>query len=508
MMLLNQEDLEYFRKADIARGIMASIYHCHVDFSLVAAFLTYWNVDGHTLITSQGEMGYPLHTIYDAMGIPFSGRLYEEYIPLPGTVRGQVKTLYSIYADMCPLKRTPKPGLVTIDAWVEHFFDDKTHSFGSLLSNCYADPADPLLIKMGLHIEVKDGRMSAFLGDHAMHYRPAYPSVVFRAAFIAAWLCTYCIPTEGGQYIRPEVFVMAVKLAEGSRRAIGSASLAFLYRSLDEFHNKIVAESLCASKCDLFVPGRFIMGWFASFMKDFPLSASLKCPTPFPPFVIDSVRREQMTLIAAHNIFWEFDDTGTSLRSLDFLGRSVIRIPKSGRVVRICDDHTQQSGSEVISIAATDLLISSTVGGILYRRGERYDNQVYCPHRFARMFNCDQHVPELDMLSEDTNRKTNRLDFPSYLTNSREESLELLGRRHLCFYRPQGHLFFVQTIKKKPERTMEYVAWYNRSFSFLQAPEFFCSRIQTPAVVQRQHVPSYQEGKHLRIVCPLYSIHD
>jgi hypothetical protein len=80
MMLLSQEDIEYFRRADIDRGIMASIYHCHIDSSLVAAFLTYWNIDGHTLITSQGEMGYPLHTVYDAMGIPFSGRLYEEYM--------------------------------------------------------------------------------------------------------------------------------------------------------------------------------------------------------------------------------------------------------------------------------------------------------------------------------------------------------------------------------------------------------------------------------------------
>lgn len=63
---------------------------CQKDPALVAAFLTYWNVDGYTLITSQGEMGYPLHTMYDAMGILISGRLYEEFIPLPSTVHGHV----------------------------------------------------------------------------------------------------------------------------------------------------------------------------------------------------------------------------------------------------------------------------------------------------------------------------------------------------------------------------------------------------------------------------------
>lgn len=230
MMLLNPEDNEYLKKADIVRGVMASTYHCHVDSSLVAAFLTYWNIDGHTLITSQEEMGYPLHRVYDAMGIPFSGRLYEEYIPLPDTVQGHVQTLYNIYVDLCPIRPTPKPGLVTIEAWVNHFFEDKCHSFGSLLADCYADPDDPVLQKMGLRVEVQNNRMSAFLGDQAMHYRPTYPSVVFRPAFIAAWLCTYCIPIEEGQYIRPEVFIMAVKLAKGNRRAIGVASLAFLYR--------------------------------------------------------------------------------------------------------------------------------------------------------------------------------------------------------------------------------------------------------------------------------------
>lgn len=97
MMLVNQEDCEYLIRADIIRGVMASIYQCHVDPSLVVAFLTYWNVDAHTLITSQGEMGYPLNTLYDAMDISFSGRLYEEYIPLLSTSCEHVQILHSTY---------------------------------------------------------------------------------------------------------------------------------------------------------------------------------------------------------------------------------------------------------------------------------------------------------------------------------------------------------------------------------------------------------------------------
>lgn len=231
-------------------------------------------------------------------------------------------------------------------------------------------------------------------------------------------------------------------------------------------------ESISASKCPLFIPGHFIMGWFVSFMKDFPPSSSLRCPIQSAPFVIDSVRREPMSLVAAHNLFWEFDETGTSLRSLDFLGRSMVRFPRSGGAIHLWDDHSQYRGPRALSIAAVDLLMSSCVGGVLHRCGERYDNQVYCPHRFARMFNRDQHVPELDMLAGD--EKTNRLDFRSYLTNSREESLELLGRRHLCFHRLEGHTFYVQPVRRIPGRTMDYIDWHNKAFAFLQAPELFC----------------------------------
>jgi hypothetical protein len=50
-------------------------------------------------------------------------------------------------------------------------------------------------------------------------------------------------------------------------RAIGVASLAFLYRCLDNVHENIISGTRFASKCSLFIPGHFIMGWFASFWK-------------------------------------------------------------------------------------------------------------------------------------------------------------------------------------------------------------------------------------------------
>ncbi|ONM62964.1 hypothetical protein ZEAMMB73_Zm00001d000217 [Zea mays] len=205
MMLVNHEDRSMLQKSDIYRGVLASLYCFQADPSLVAAFLTYWNVDGHTLVTSQGEMGYPLHTISDAMGIPISGRLYEEFIPPCSDVHGHLETLYAIYASLCPSELQPGPGLVSLTAWLDHFFDDKADSFGSSLLDGFADPKDPLLQKLRFHVAVQGDRPAAILGAETLSYRSMYPSTVYRAAFITAWLCTYCIPVEAGQYIRPEL---------------------------------------------------------------------------------------------------------------------------------------------------------------------------------------------------------------------------------------------------------------------------------------------------------------
>ncbi|ONL94836.1 hypothetical protein ZEAMMB73_Zm00001d028150 [Zea mays] len=175
------------------------------------------------------------------MGIPISGRLYEEFIPPCFDVHGHLETLYTIYASLCPSELQPGLGLVSPTAWLDHFFDDKADSFGSSLLDGFANPKDPLLQKLRFHVAVQGDRLAAILGAETLSYRSIYPSTVYRAAFITAWLCTYCIPVEAGQYIRPGVFQMAVQISEGIHRAIGVASLAFLYNCLDNIHDNIIS---------------------------------------------------------------------------------------------------------------------------------------------------------------------------------------------------------------------------------------------------------------------------
>ncbi|EEC69589.1 hypothetical protein OsI_38925 [Oryza sativa Indica Group] len=322
MLMVNPYDRTYLKKAGVLRGIMTSIYKCKIDPSLVAAFLTYWNLDGHTLVTSQGEMGYPLHTMYDAMGIPISGRLYEEFIPLPSTVRRHVQTLHNIYVE-CPLQLNEGPGIVIIATWVKHFFGNHPVPFQSFLSDGFADPKEPLYEGPNFRVEIRNGRPTGIMCGLEMTYVHTYPLVVYRAAFIAAWLCTYCVPVEEGNFIRPEVFTMAVEIAQGSRWAIGVTSMAFLYRALDNVYHQVAAH-----------------------FRDY----------------------ESMDIKSAHSLFWDFNDAGTTLRSLDFLGRSSIRFPTSDQEVKLFDDRSPKA-HRAISMAAVDFLVSCTVGGVTYRRG-------------------------------------------------------------------------------------------------------------------------------------------
>lgn len=494
-MLVNTEDREILQKTDIFRGVLASIYHCEVDPSLVAAFLTYWNIDGHTLLTSQGEMGFPLHTISDAMGIPIVGRLYEEFIPLEPAVRGHVESLYAIYTSLCPMDMKPGPGLVTVSAWVDHFLDDRADSFKISPPDGFADPADPLLQKLGFRVEVRNGRPTAVLGKQRLPFIVTYSPVLYRAAFIAAWLCTYCIPIRAGHHIRPEVFSMAVKIAGGTRVAIGVASLAFLYRKLDSVHRRIANGTKPASECSLFIPGHFIMGWFASFLKKAPISASLSCPAQYSPFIIDWRGAKSYTMEEAHRLSHDFDDSGQELRSLDFLGRSSLRFPEGDKPYCIRDGRTNYPGRKfMISISAMELLASCSLGGVTHRRGEHFDNQVYCPHRFARMFNCDQLIPDINFQADDG--ITNSLDFQSYSPNSREESFQILLRRHLSSrWRADGHTFFAQPLARGTRCSYFYISWCNQAFGFLQNPSLFYDKLhKVPRAIS---TPSSKPSEHL-----------
>ncbi|ONM41551.1 hypothetical protein ZEAMMB73_Zm00001d044550 [Zea mays] len=190
-----------------------------------------------------------------------------------------------------------------------------------------------------------------------------------------------------------------------------------------------------------------------------------------------------MPITEAHHIFWDFDGDGRGLRSLDFLGRSSLRFPGGHRPVFIRDGRTKNEKPFAISVSAMELLMSSLFGGITHRRGERSDNLVYCPHRFARMFNYDQLIPYFDYRAADN--VTDSLNFRSYSPSSRKETLQICVRRHLSYYdQPEGHALVVQPSNLGTRRSYNYIIWCNNAFWFLRDPSFFYDRIFMSAVIE------------------------
>jgi len=73
-------------------------------------------------------MGYPLLALQDAMGIPISGRLYDEYVPDNATTDPITRELFAAYAELCWRQNgdgSKEPqSTVSIAEWVDYFLGD------------------------------------------------------------------------------------------------------------------------------------------------------------------------------------------------------------------------------------------------------------------------------------------------------------------------------------------------------------------------------------------------
>lgn len=60
------------------------------------------------------------------------------------------------------------------------------------------------------------------------------------------------------------------------------------------------------------------------------------------------------------------------------------------------------------------------------------------------------------------------LQFSTYLTGTRDETIEHLQQRHLAYYAPIGHQFYLQHLSYHTKRSFEYVKWCESTLSFLK----------------------------------------
>ena len=65
--------------------------------------------------------------------------------------------------------------------------------------------------------------LGVYFSDQVMLFNDHYSRTHLCAAFVADWLCSYCVPVGMGSIISPEVFMAATSIAKGGRRAIDIA---------------------------------------------------------------------------------------------------------------------------------------------------------------------------------------------------------------------------------------------------------------------------------------------
>ncbi|CAO2195511.1 unnamed protein product, partial [Urochloa humidicola] len=59
------------------------------------------------------------------------------------------------------------------------------------------------------------------------------------------------------------------------------------------------------------------------------------------------------------------------------------------------------------------------------------------------------------------------LQFSTYLRGNRDETIEHLQRRHLAYYSPIGHEFFLQPFSRRTKKSVEYKKWCEYTLNFL-----------------------------------------
>ncbi|KAM0839882.1 hypothetical protein ACQ4PT_060026 [Festuca glaucescens] len=125
-------------------------------------------------------MGYPLIAMYDAMGLPISGHLYEEHIPPPTEISSIVKALHYAYSEIFISDSASSSGTITISEWLDHFLGEDlgatTQAGANMPDDFYAKPEDPLLSHLDFRTTRLRGQFTAVFRNSNLFYKASVPT--------------------------------------------------------------------------------------------------------------------------------------------------------------------------------------------------------------------------------------------------------------------------------------------------------------------------------------------
>ncbi|KAL0295966.1 UNVERIFIED_CONTAM: hypothetical protein Sradi_6648700 [Sesamum radiatum] len=215
-------------------------------------------------------------------------------------------------------------------------------------------------------------------GVDEMGWRRGVVHGMFLAAYLACWLYTFALPTNGVGSIRPSTFKVATIMAADRRVGLTVLVLASIYKGL----NKIFGSSrlICVSSP---FPIHFVYNWIAHYFK-----------THYQ--VLQGVRGPKMTLFSDEGgaKYYDPQEVRKRIHKDDFVSWTCNIIAKDKEFSFVDDGRAKEFEEAYFMTICSNYLP--------LRQGGHFDVEPYSPHRFGHQFGFFQEVPKI--LSQDIRR--------------------------------------------------------------------------------------------------------
>ena len=311
--------------------------------SLLKSLLERWNPDSNTFLFHDGERTVTLLDLHYIMGLPVDGEFYEEYVPSHHE-REPSMLLY------------PKCLSQLLEVWDE--------------------------LQVGGEVSLQEWCDCFHNGPRGLsHSDDMELSLIYKAAFIAIWLCGFAI-IGGGPRIRRGVLVMASWIALGRRFALAQPALCSLYYSLRLISTDPVGPSYMKRPW----PVHYLIGWMGVYLKHAFVNKVTKPRIPY----YDHPTRKPMLVNMLFRTSKHFNPESAS----DFLRKdsNILWHPYKPHSA----NHLRTPPSSWISKI---FCLCIRRGLLPFRRDNICIAEPYHPDRVTRQFRLDQIVPYLVLKS-------------------------------------------------------------------------------------------------------------
>ena len=192
----------------------------------------------------------------------------------------------------------------------------------------------------------------------------------YLAAFLACWLCKFVLPWRIVNLIRPGVFKVASKMAQGETISLVVPVLANIYNGL----NEIACSSKPRTNASIF-PIHFLYGWLGEYFDTHFISPSWNHPA-------------RMTYYADEFSAKCFDDLQAQALIMSCKGI------KLDHLALLHKERVHWTDNESISVTKASYLISLRSSYLSLRQGNHRVIQLYYSHQIFKQFGYPQDLLE------------------------------------------------------------------------------------------------------------------